>query len=254
MPFSRSRLLLLLAIVNLGVIYALVQLPRGQVHVWVFPRGEGMVVVGPEGRALLIDGPASSPDLSRFAGKVFPPLGGGLDVAVVTRGEDDALWAAQAALFRRRPPDVGWFFPVHRTSAAWLAWRKAVPGEGRAVFSGDVHTGDGVRIIVEGVNPPVLRLTIGRLQVVYAPEAEWRQAIPAYGAEATVWVVGHLADFPPGRVLAPHVILTSATPADPAMAQVILAHPETTFYFLREGPFHLVTDGARYRLLDRGAH
>ena len=249
MPFPRSRLLLALAPIDVLVLYVLAREPKGQAHVWVFPQGEGLVIVGPQGHVILMDGPASSADLVRFVGRVLPPLGANVDLVVLTRVEDGDLWTAQAALFRRYRPGEGWAFPTRRTSAVQLAWGEEMRGRAHGVRRGEIFQSKGLRVTVEDLTPPALRVDVGRLSVIYAPRATWRGAIPAYGRGATLWIVGTLDRLPPAALLAPHVILTSPDTSTSALGSVILSHPETTFYLSPEVPFHLQTDGARYRVV-----
>ncbi len=249
MPLPRSRLLLVLALINVLVLYVLAREPKGRAHVWVFPQGEGLVVVGPQGHVILVDGPASPSDLAQFMGRVLPPLGANVDLGVLTRVEEVNLWTAQAALFRRYRPGEGWAFPTRRTSAAQLAWEEQVGNSARLVRRGEVFQNEAVRVTVEDLDPPALRVDVGRLSVIYAPRATWRGAVPAYGQGATLWIVETLDHLPPATWLAPHVIFTSPNMSTSALGEVILSHPTTTFYLFPQASLRLQTDGARYRVV-----
>lgn len=242
----RRYLLLGLVFFDLLILYLARYDPAGLIHIWFLPRAGGMLLLTPGARAVLLDGGTDPVSLAEAVGERVPPVWGRLHLAILTR-DDDAALATHAELFRRFPPDEAWRPPSKRAQASETAWEDSVQGQALLAQAGLTRTVDGLTVQVAGMAPAIVWIRVGRMVIVYAPDAS-DEGLRGMD-RALAWVIAGLQNKDEAAPLPPIVILPPLSESRLAsIAPAILAHPHTRFFVGEEGILHLTTDGFRYRV------
>ena len=231
-----------LAFLVLAAGYGLRHQPDGRVHMWLRP-GQGALIQTATGDYILLDGGEDPVLLSSFLGEHMSLLQWHLDLVVLTRWWERST-GAQVEVLRRYVPRRLWYpssQPGESVQARW--WDVVARAEQFPMVPGLVYEHGGVRVRVVSTAPVAVQVQVGRLVLLYTPTLRADDGA-SLGQGATVWMTRELPNEAP---VLPTLVLLPASGAAVLPADLVLAHPRTTFLPTAPGQeVALTTDGVQF--------